>query len=194
MELARLFFQRYDPLVDFYISGIWEMVPPELLIQRPHPRVNSIAWILWHISRVEDAAVNRFIANRPQVLDDGSWMERMNIPYRHNGSEMTFDEVDELSRHADIEGLRQYNLAVQARTREVVSTLTLADMDFTLDEARLRAILVDEGLILRNVDGFVQNYLGRNSGKVLFNHALTHPYQHLGEIETIATLLGVVFE
>lgn len=194
MDLAQLFFQRYDPLVNFYLAGLWEEIPAELLVQRPHPRVNSIAWILWHMTRVEDAAVNRFIAGRPQVLDEGGWMERMNIPYRHNGSEMTFDEVDELSRRVNLEGLRQYGLAVQARTREVVSTLTTTDLDLVLDETRLRAVLVDEGLVLRNPDGFVQNYLGWNSGKWLFNHALTHPYQHLGEIETIATLLGVVFE
>src|SRR5512145_1628898 len=98
MELSNLFFQRYDPLCDFWLAGIWEQVPPSLMIERPHPRVNSIAWILWHVYRVEDAGINRFIAGRPQVLDEGNWMERMNVPYRHNGGEMTLAEVDELSR------------------------------------------------------------------------------------------------
>jgi hypothetical protein len=121
-------------------------------------------------------------------------MERMNVPYRHNGGEMTFDEVDALSRRIDIDELHGYALAVQTRTREIISVLTMSDMDAVMEEAHLRKILVDEGLAHSNPEGFIQNYLNWSKGKVLFNFAITHPYQHLGEIGTIATLLGVTFE
>ncbi len=194
MELPQLFFQRYDPLCNFWLQGIWDLVPQDLMIQRPHPRVNSIAWILWHMLRVEDAGINRFIADRPQVLDEGRWTERMNVPYRHNGSEMTLAEVDELSRRIHIHALHEYALAVQTRTREVVSTLTMSDMDAVMEEARLRKILVEEGLAHGSPEGLLQNYLHWSKGKVLFNFAITHPYQHLGEISTLATLLGVTFD
>jgi hypothetical protein len=194
MELSQLFFQRYDPLCNFWLPDIWELVPPDKMIQRPHPRVNSIAWILWHMFRVEDAGINRFIADRPQVLDEGNFMDRMNVPYWHNGSDMTLEEVDALSQRINIAGLHDYALAVQTRTREVVSTLTMGDMDAVMDEARLRQILVDEGLAHNSPEGLLQNYLNWNKGKVLFNFAITHPYQHLGEIGTLATLMGVEFE
>ena len=39
---------------------------------RPHPQLNSIAWNLWHLTRVEDTAVNCFVADLPQVLDAGA--------------------------------------------------------------------------------------------------------------------------
>jgi hypothetical protein len=194
MELSQLFFQRYDPLSNFYLPDIWNLVAPDLMTQRPHPRVNSIAWILWHMFRVEDAGINRFITDRPQVLDEGGWMERMNVPYRHNGCEMTFAEVDDFSRRINIDGLHEYSLAVQTRTRETVSTLTMRDMDAVMEEVHLRKILVDEGLAHSNPEGFIQNYLNWSKSKVLFSFALTHPYQHFGEISTIATLLGVTFE
>jgi hypothetical protein len=194
MELSQLFFQRYDPLCNVYLRDIWDLVPHELMIRRPHPRVNSIAWILWHMFRVEDAGINRFITDQPQVLDEGKWMERMNLPYRHNGGDMTFDEVDQLTRRIDIDGLHDYALAVQTRTRETVSTLTMSDMDALMEEVRLRKILVDEGLAYSNPEGYIQNYLGWSKGKVLFNFAITHPFQHLGEISTLATVLGVIFE
>lgn len=194
MELSQLFFQRYDPLVNFWLADLWTMVPHELMIQRPHPRVNSIAWILWHMLRVEDAGINRFITDGRQVLDEGNWMERMNVPYRHHGGEMTLAEVDELSGRINTEALHGYALAVQARTRETVSTLTMSDMDAVMEEAHLRQILIGEGLAHTNPEGFIQNYLSWNKGKVLFNFAITHPYQHLGEISTLATLLGVTFD
>lgn len=124
MDLNQLFIQRYNALYDFWLAGIWEMVSDDLMRQRPLPRVNSIAWIMWHLTRVEDAGLNRFVVDRPQVLDEGSWMQKMNVPYRHNGGEMNFDEVDELSQRVDLQALQEYSKAVQVRTREIVSQIS----------------------------------------------------------------------
>lgn len=194
MDIARLFLERYDPLCNFWLAGVWESVPHNLMRQRPHPRLNSIAWILWHMTRVEDAGLNRFVTDGEQVLDEAPWMERMNLPWRHNGGEMTFPEVDELSQRVDLPALQAYSRAVQARTRRIVSQLSLDDLSQAMGEERLRKILVDEGLAFRQAEDYLQNYLGWSKGKCLMNFALTHPYQHLGEIESLAALLGVVFE
>lgn len=72
MEWAQLFLQRYDVLCAFYLDGVWEMVPEDLMRQRPHPRVNSIAWNLWHLTRVEDAGLNRFVVDRLQAWTTAS--------------------------------------------------------------------------------------------------------------------------
>ena len=85
-------------------------------------------------------------------------------------------------------------LSVQERTRQIVSTLTFRDLDAQLDEARLRLLLVDEGLTHSQVEGFIQNYLGWSKGKCLMNFGLTHPYQQVGEIGVIASLLGIEFD
>jgi hypothetical protein len=55
--------ESYTVLYDFWIGDLWTMVPDELMRQRPHPRVNSIVWNLWHLLRVEDAALNRFVVD-----------------------------------------------------------------------------------------------------------------------------------
>jgi hypothetical protein len=44
MDISLLFLQRYDPLYNFYLAGIWAQVPQNLMRLRPHPRANSIAW------------------------------------------------------------------------------------------------------------------------------------------------------
>jgi hypothetical protein len=194
VDVSQLFLQRYDPLYNFWLSGTWEMVPHDLMRQRPHPRVNSIAWNLWHLTRVEDAGINRFVMDRPQVLEDGAWMQRMNIPWRHLGTEMTFAEVDELNARIDLAALHEYARAVEARTREVIGQLSWESLDGVMEAERLRVMMVDEGLAHSNADGFVQNYIGWTKGKCLTNFGLTHPYQHVGEIGVIASLLGVEFE
>lgn len=194
MELSALFFQRYDVLCDFWLGGLWEVVPAALMRQRPHPRVNSIAWNLWHLTRVEDAGLNRFVVDRPQVLDEGSWMTHMKLPWRHLGGNMTFAEVDELSQRIDLAALQGYMQAVQARTREIVTQIDRVDLAATLEAERLHQIVVGEGLAHSQADGLLAAYLGWSKGKCLMNFGLTHPYQHVGEIGVIASLLGVDFE
>lgn len=194
MELFELFLQRHDVLYNFYLAGIWDQVPQELMRQQPHPRVNSIAWNLWHLTRSEDAGLNRFVVDRRQVLDEGGWMERMNLPWRHHGSEMTLPEVDDLNHKIDLPALHEYSNAVAARTRDIVSNLVLSDLDGEMEEPRLRQIMVSEGLAHVDAEGFIKNYLGWSKGKCLMTFGLTHSYQHLGEIGIIATLVGVEFD
>lgn len=193
MNVTELFLQRYNALYDFWLGGVWEMVPDDLMRQRPHPQVNSIAWILWHLTRVEDAGLNRFVIDGSQVLDDGSWMEKMNLPIRHNGGDMNFAEVDDLSQRINLQALQEYSKAVQLRTREIVSQLTYDSLDAVMEEGYLRVILFDEGLASPRSAGLLDNYLGWTKGKCLMNFGMTHPYQHVGEIGVIASLLGVDF-
>ncbi len=194
MMISTLFLQRYDPLYNIYLDGYWKQVPHEQMRQRPHPRVNSIAWNLWHVARAEDAGLNRFVANRPQVLDEGHWAGQMNLPWRHHGSGMSPAEVDELNRRIDLSALQGYSQAVQQRTREIVETLHREELDADLGEDRLRQIMVTEGLAHSGAEGFVKNYLGWSKGKCLLTFGLTHSWQHVGEMEVIASLLGIEFQ
>lgn len=194
MNVQQLFLQRYTVLYDFWLGGFWKYVPEELMRQRPHARVNSIAWNLWHLTRVEDSAMNRFIVDRAQVFDDGGWMQRINVPWRHNGSEMIFAEVDELNERIDLQALHGYSNAVYQRTREIIDHLDPNILDETMKEERLRVILFDEGMAGPRAAGLLENYIGWSKGKCLMNLALTHPYQHVGEMGVIASLLGVEFD
>jgi len=193
MDISTIFLQRYEPLCNGYLAGFWSHVPHDLMRRRPHPRANSIAWNLWHIARCDDAGMNRFVVDGSQVLDDGRWMERINLPWRHHGTEMSFAEVDELDQRVDLSALQDYSRAVQARTRAILKTLHMDDLDAEMDEERLTQILVNEGLAHSNAERFIKNYLGWSKGKCLMAFGLTHSWQHVGEMEVIASLLGVEF-
>jgi hypothetical protein len=106
---------------------------------------------------------------------------------------MSLEEVDELSQCIELTALHEYSLAVQARTRLILDALDKVDLDAAMDESTLRKIMFDEGLAHSNPEGFIQNYLGWTKGKCLFSFGLTHSFQHLGEIEVLASLLGVEF-
>ena len=83
------------------------------------------------MSRCEDIAFNRLIADHPQVLDD-AWARRLNVSVRDIATGMADDDVVDLSTRIDLEGLLAYRTAVSQRTLEVVRTLRPEDLDQTL--------------------------------------------------------------
>jgi len=142
---------------------------------------------------VEDAGLNRFVVDGSQVLDAGEWRQRLNVPWRHQGTGMTFAEVDDLNQRIDLQALSTYSRMVQARTREVVKALDPKSLDAIMEAERLRVILIDEGLAAPQAADLLDNYMGWNKGRCLIHFGLTHSFQHVGEIGVIASLLGLEY-
>jgi len=190
MNTERMLIERHTTLHEFFLTGFESVPDRELLRVRPHPRANSLAWNLWHVARAEDFGVNSFVADRPQVFN-AEWMRRMNVPWRHGGSGMSLDEVDAFNAMVNLDGVREYRLAVAEATREVLGRLHRIDLDRTLDDARVRRIMIDDGVAHSDPEGMVKNYLGRSGERCLLTYALTHSYEHVGEMDVLATLLGI---
>ena len=106
------------PNIDRWLGGLSE----DQLRVRP-AGLNSIIWLLWHMARTEDAAVNLVVAGRPQVLDD-DWVRRLAPGRGDIGTGMTSDEVTEFSARVDCAAVVAYRTAVGRRTREVVRALS----------------------------------------------------------------------
>ena len=76
----------------------------------------SIAWHLWHMSRVEDFGLSRLIFEKEQLFDKGDWALRLNIDIGHIGMDMPITEVEKLNDGIDINALYDYHLEVEKRT------------------------------------------------------------------------------
>src|SRR5207247_1525772 len=113
MDAVGFFLTRYAEVHKGLVDGLFGSLSEAQLRARPHPGVNTVAWLLWHSARIEDVALNRFLSDRQQVL--GDWLERLEVPRRDVGTGMSDAEVDELSTRLDLEALRGYLAAVPAR-------------------------------------------------------------------------------
>jgi hypothetical protein len=76
----------------------------------------------------------------------------------------------------------------------VAASVALDELNTALTLDRVRQIVVDEGLGHSDPAGLIANYTGWTKGRCLMNFALTHPYQHVGEMGVIASLLGIEFD
>ena len=105
MDAIGFFLTRYGDLHGGLVEGLLAKLPEAQLRARPHPGVNTVAWLVWHSARIEDLAVNRFLSDRRQVLDEG-WLERLAVPRRDVGTGMTDAQVDEFSAGIDLQALK----------------------------------------------------------------------------------------
>lgn len=192
MNIIHMFLEFHQDLSkNRYVERLFDKLSEEQLRTRPYPAVNSIAWLLWHMARVEDAGVNRLVVAQRQVLDEGDWGKRMNVSIRHHGTGMTDPEVTDLSQRIDIAALRAYLEAVRTKTATVVKTLPLAQLEECNDLSYLRQVLFEEGMLNPAKDwGNSLPYQG-SKGELLIHFGMTHNYGHAYEAFTICSLLGV---
>jgi hypothetical protein len=187
MDAVKFFLDAHRSLHRAVETGLWSLTE-EQLRSKYRDDVNSIAWLLWHIARCEDVGVNRLVADRTQVLHDGSWNQRMGLDLGRFGTGMSDDEVSDFSQAVDLEGLHGYLQAVCQRTVEVVQTLGPDDLDVVVDADLRRRVYHEEGVW---TEAPVGTTTSRSKGRTLAHLALTHSQEHLGAAMVVAGLLGV---
>ena len=146
----------------------------------PHNCEHSIAWILWHIARIEDVTMNLLVAGTPQIFLSDDWLERLNSTIRHTGNAMDLENVAALSQTMDIEALRAYRLAVGQRTQEIVRQLQAEDLTRKIEPSRLQQV-IDEGAVVEEASGVLEYWSKRNIAGLLLMPATRHNLIHLNE-------------
>lgn len=100
---------------------------------RLDPESNSIAWLLWHLSRIADDHIAE-VAGAPQLWVSGGWAEKWGLPFamEDTGYGHTSKEVAAVT--GDPELIRSYFDAVQEMTVQFVRSLSDADLDRIVDD------------------------------------------------------------
>lgn len=111
-----------------------EGLSPDQLAFRPAEQANSIGWLAWHLTRVQDDHVAD-LAGRPQAWLEGGWHARFDRPADEDdtGFGHSAEEVARL-RPASAQLLLEYYAAVHARSLEYLRSLSCDDLDRVLDE------------------------------------------------------------
>jgi hypothetical protein len=106
----------------------------EQLTYRADADANPIAWLIWHLTRVQDDHVAAAFGV-PQVWSDGGWAARFGLPgssdtgYGHNTIQVA--AVSEACAASAL--LADYHEAVYEQTIKLVSGITDADLDRVVD-------------------------------------------------------------
>jgi len=123
-------FDRIREVVRHTVGGL----TPEQLTLRVDPQANSIAWLVWHLTRVQDDHVAG-VAELEQVWISGDWTQRFALPFDARAHGYGHRSEDVAAVRASGELLIAYYDAVHEQTVKYVGTLTDADLDRIVDRA-----------------------------------------------------------
>lgn len=105
----------------------------------PTSKDETIAWVLWHITRIEDLTMGMLVAGSEQLFDD-EWKRKLNTPIYDTGNALSDDEIMNLSQQLNIKELLEYRNAVGQRTRDIINSLSAGDMKRKVTVQRIEAI------------------------------------------------------
>ncbi|RFU37177.1 DUF664 domain-containing protein [Actinomadura logoneensis] len=120
---------RIPPLVREAVEGLDQTA----LATPPDPGANTIGWLVWHLTRVQDAHLAE-ILDEDQIWTSGDLAARFGLPSDpgFTGYGHTPDEVARVRPTADV--LVEYYDAVHARTAKFLAGLSPDDLDRVVDE------------------------------------------------------------
>ncbi|MDO8119894.1 DUF664 domain-containing protein [Isoptericola sp. b490] len=151
MDVAGLLADGYSRIAGS-VHRVLQDVDDDLLSVEPEPGSNTIAWLVWHLTRVQDDHLADAFG-RGQVWTSDGWVERFGLPlpaedtgYGHGPGEVAAVRVG-----ADL--LVGYHDAVHARSAALLDTVDADALDRVVDTrwdppvtlgVRLVSVLADD--------------------------------------------------
>jgi uncharacterized damage-inducible protein DinB len=150
-----------------YLQGLQRAIaglaPTEVRWQ-PTLHTNHIAWLVWHIARVEDLWVSR-LRRSPEVWTADGWADRFRMDPVSAGNGQTIEEVRAMPE-ISLTDLMAYFEAVRAVTRRYLAQATDADL--------------------------AQEYPGGRmprTGTWIIGHLLVEESQHVGQVALLRSMM-----
>jgi hypothetical protein len=122
-------FQRVRDAVHPAVNGLSR----EELTFRPSPQSNSIVWLVWHLTRIQDDHVAG-LDGLGQVWTAGGWVDRFDLPLDVSDTGYGHDADQVAAVVADARLLLDYFEEVHAKTLQFLGSLAEADLSRVVDE------------------------------------------------------------
>lgn len=128
-----------DVLVDAYgrireeVADVLGGASGETLVWRPDPEANTIAWLIWHLTRVQDDHLAAAFGRR-QVWEEQGWAERFSLPFGPDATGYGHSPAEVGQVRSDASLLGGYHEAVAERSAGLLADITGADLERVVDE------------------------------------------------------------
>lgn len=125
-------FERIVQVLETALEGLNE----EEINRQPDPACNSIGWLVWHLTRVQDMFISR-LTDKEQVWITGKWYEKFgreanprDAGYGHTPEDLAGFKAP------DVKTLMDYHQATLEKTRQYTGKLTGEELSREIDDPR----------------------------------------------------------
>jgi uncharacterized damage-inducible protein DinB len=115
-----------------YINQAIKGLSADELSFRPKPHSNSIAFLLWHLARIEDMWINRILLGEKEMYESEGWYKKFVTPVQDSGFGFDVKKIDAWPVPA-LELLQAYATAVRGKTQVYLNALNEQKLDESKD-------------------------------------------------------------
>lgn len=167
MEARDAFLDAYERVKDLFHQAVTGLSDQELAFRADH-KANSIAWLAWHLTRVQDDHVAE-VAHTDQAWISGGWAQSFDLPLDvwDTGYGHKTQQVGDVKASAEL--LLGYHDDVYKKTRRYLNGLTADTFDTIVDRrydppvtlgVRLMSVVADDLQHIGQI-GFIRGLLER---------------------------------
>jgi hypothetical protein len=141
----------FDRIRDI-VRGVTSGASPDVLAYRPDGEANSVGWLVWHLTRVQDNHIAELVGEDEVWAAEG-WVDRFALPFDRDATGYGQDAGEVADVQVDAGLLSSYHEAVHQRSIRYLRGLRDADFDAIVDRGwdppvtlavRLVSILADD--------------------------------------------------
>ena len=115
------------------VHGLLDDVPEDRLAEPPAPGANTVAWLVWHLTRVlGDHVADAF--DLDTVWTSGGWYDRFGLPFPATAHGYGMDYADVLAVRVPAADLRGYVDATCELVEQALRGVGEDDLDRVVDE------------------------------------------------------------
>ncbi|MFG3691558.1 DinB family protein [Micromonospora sp. NPDC047740] len=132
MDVNDLLTEAYDRLPDLVAAAV-DGLSPEQLCQPPAPGANTVGWLVWHLTRIQDHGVADLLGEE-QIWVTGDWARSFGLTADPDDTGFGYGpEQVATVRPENGQVLLDYHVAVVDRTRRYLRGVRPADLDRVVD-------------------------------------------------------------
>lgn len=113
----------------------------EEFVKMPLPTDKTIAYYLYHLTRIEDITSNTLIAAKEQIFFTKNYDKLLNCPIITTGNEISRDKLIEFSSMLDINQLKNYIGDVLTNTTNIIKDMSYEDSRTKVSDERKIGLL-----------------------------------------------------
>jgi hypothetical protein len=131
--------QATDVLIDGFgriaeeVQRVLDGAGTDLLQYRADDSANTIAWLIWHLTRVQDDHIADAFGTE-QLWTERGFADRFDLPFDVGATGYGFTSDDVAAVHVSAELLLEYHGAVHGRTVELLHGTDPAELERIVDE------------------------------------------------------------